>query len=266
MTTADANAIATAFVAARREARALPTYPGPIPADLDAAYAIQDAAIGRWGDAVAGWKVGAIAPTWRERYPEERLVGPVFARRVGRAGDPVALPVIDGGFAAVEAEYVVRVARDADPRRLDWTAEAAAGLVGALHIGVEFAASPFAGINDHGPGVTVSDFGNNAGLILGPELAGWDADGPECRTLLDGVEVGRGRPGSIPGGPLAAFAFALNRCARRGRPLRAGDLVTTGAATGIHPIAVGQHAEVRCGELAPIRCHAVAAAAEDAAR
>ena len=41
----DDRAIARAFVEARRSGRALPTYPGTPPATLEAAYAIQDAAI-----------------------------------------------------------------------------------------------------------------------------------------------------------------------------------------------------------------------------
>lgn len=43
--TESANAVASAFVAARREARALANYPGDAPADLPAAYQIQDCAI-----------------------------------------------------------------------------------------------------------------------------------------------------------------------------------------------------------------------------
>ena len=35
---------------------------------------------------------------------------------------------------------------------------------------------------------------------------------------------------SAPGGLRAAFAFALSRSARRGRPLKAGDLIATGNA------------------------------------
>ena len=52
-----------------------------------------------------------------------------------------------------------------------WTDAEAADMVGALHIGVEPASSPLATINELGPAVVVSDFGNNAGLLLGPEVA-----------------------------------------------------------------------------------------------
>ena len=75
----DATArIARSFVEARLEARALDGFPGVLPRDLPAAYAVQDAAIALWPDTLAGWKVGGIPPAWRERYGEERLVGPIF--------------------------------------------------------------------------------------------------------------------------------------------------------------------------------------------
>ena len=64
---------------------------------------------------------------------------------------------------------------------------------------------------------------------------------------------------SIPGGLLDALAFTLGRCARRGLPLRAGMLVTTGAATGIHDIRAGSRAAVRFGPWGEILCRAVSA-------
>ena len=47
--------IARHFVEARRAGRSLPDFPGAIPPDLVTAYQVQDLAITRWGDAVAGW-------------------------------------------------------------------------------------------------------------------------------------------------------------------------------------------------------------------
>ena len=255
--------IATRFVAARRAASALPGYPGPLPADIAFGYRCQDAAIALWPDRVVGWKVGYIAPERREPGGDERLVGPIFARAVWTAGDGVVdVPVFAGGFAAVEAEYVFRVGADAPAGKTDWTAADAAAIADALHVGVEMAGSPLSTINDLGPAVVVSDFGNNAGLILGAAIADWRHREPSslaCAVSIDGREAGRGGAASIAGGPLAALAFALSRNARRGRPLRAGDLVTTGAATGIHAIVAGQSALVDFGAHGRIACRAVAA-------
>ena len=61
------SAIARAFVAARSKATALPDYPGQVPEGMDAAYAIQDQAIGLWDDLIAGWKICRIPDAWLER-------------------------------------------------------------------------------------------------------------------------------------------------------------------------------------------------------
>ena len=64
--------IARTFVEARTKARALPEYPGQIPEGMDAAYAIQDEAIGLWDDQIAGWKIGRIPDAWLERLMAPR--------------------------------------------------------------------------------------------------------------------------------------------------------------------------------------------------
>lgn len=257
--------IARHFVEARRAGRSLPDFPGAIPPDLVTAYQVQDLAITRWGDAVAGWKIGYIAPERRDVSGDERLLGPVFARNLWIAtGSIVDIPVFSGagGFAAVEAEYVLQLQADAPADKYDWTPEEAAALPTRLFIGVEVASSPLATINVLGPKVVVSDFGNNNGLVLGAEIADWtrlDEARLLARTEIDGQVVGTGGASNLPGGLRAAFAFALARSAKRGRPLRKGEWIATGNATGIHDIAVGQHAVVRFEGHGEISCRAVAA-------
>ncbi|HST44189.1 MAG TPA: 2-keto-4-pentenoate hydratase [Luteimonas sp.] len=244
---ANAAAVAAAFVDARRAGRALPAFPGALPSDLEAAYAVQDLAIARDGRRVAGWKVGYIAEARRDASGDDRLLGPVFADTVREADGEIDIAVFAGGFAAVEAEYVLRLDADAPAGKTRWTAAEAAELPSSLAIGLEVASSPLATINQLGPIVVVSDFGNNNGLVLGPGIAGWtglDDAALTCETFIDEVSVGRGGASLLPGGLRAAFAFALARSAKRGRPLRAGDLVATGNATGIHDILPGQRARI----------------------
>ena len=253
------RSVAERFVAARLAACALTDYPGPLPATLADAYARQDAAIAIWPDEIAGWKVGGMADSWAARLGESRLVGPIFRRYVWQAhsGRVTPVPIIPDGFAAVEAEYVFVLAASAPAVRTAWTPVQAADLVGELRIGIELAGSPLPTINDLGPAVAVSDFGNNAGLLIGEPIADWRSRRLEsltCETHVNGRCVGRGGAASVAGGPLAALAFALARCARRGRPLRSGDLVSTGACTGIHPIRIGEVARVAFAGAAELRC------------
>ncbi|HEY0339627.1 MAG TPA: hypothetical protein VGC34_02375 [Steroidobacteraceae bacterium] len=261
----DTEAVAEDFVRARLGAEALPDFPGTVPTTLNTAYAYQDRAIALWPDNVAGWKVGLIGAPWLERVGEDRLVGPIFRRgiRLAPPDAQVEFPVFKGGFAALEPGFVFRLGADAEPDKTHWTIEEASRLVTGAHVGIEAAGSPLAVINELGPTVVVSDFGNNAGLLLGPAIPDWRRrafDSLTCETFIDGRRVSQGGAASLPGGPLAAVAFALGRCARRGLPLKSGYVVTTGAATGIHEIRIGQSACVKFAGVAELLCRAVPAA------
>lgn len=240
--------IARTFVNARRAAHSLPDYPGIIPERLADSYDIQDIARGLWPTPVVGWKIGMVPPAWREKLGAMRLAGPIFQGNVWAfQGATIQLPEIPGGFAAVEGEFIVRLGADMPLEGPGDEAEARS-LIGAIHAGIELAGSPLATINDLGPTVVVSDYGNNAGLIVGPELTGWqeaDPTGLTVETLIDGTSVGTGSFASIPGTPVAALAFLLNHCRQRGIALPAGTLVTTGAVTGIHRIHAGSRSTVR---------------------
>jgi len=259
--------IARRLVRARLEASALPDYPGALPPSLEAGYASQDAAIAMWPTRVAGWKVGKIPDAWLARMGEERLVGPIFEDAVQHVlpGEVAGFAAIAGGFAAVEAEFVFRLGADAPVGKTAWTDDEALALIDTLLVGAELAGSPLPRINDLGPAVVVSDFGNNAGLILGPPVPEWRRmlgtleQDLRCETAIDGVVVGSGRASDIAGGLVAALRFALARCARRGMPLRAGQLVSTGAATGIHDIRAGQQARVTFDGIGEIPVVAVLA-------
>ena len=165
--------VARAFVEARRRGSALPDYPGTLPTSLAEAYAVQDAALGLADDRVAGWKVGKVAPPIDGI---DRLAGPIFAAAVvAAAAEPVGMPVFAGGFAAAEAEFMLRIGTAPDPAKTEYTMVEAAALIDAVHVGIEIASSPFPGINAHGAPVTVSDFGNNNGLVVGAAIEHWQA-------------------------------------------------------------------------------------------
>jgi 2-keto-4-pentenoate hydratase len=224
-------------------------YPGYIPADMAAGYAVQEAAIDLWTDRIVGWKVGLVPSALQASLGTAHLAGPIFLENLVRiaGSDAVKLGAIPGGFAAIEAELILSALEDAPPDKDQWSLEEAAEFSGDWFFGVEFAASPLATINDLGPTVVVSDFGNNSGLVLGPRIDRAQMADPAklaCRTQIDGKEVGFAAVTALPGGPLASLRFLLGHVASRGRPLRAGQLVSTGAITGVHRIFPGQRGEV----------------------
>ncbi|WP_292959830.1 2-keto-4-pentenoate hydratase [Novosphingobium sp. UBA1939] len=258
-----ATTVARAFVQARREARGLPDYPGIAPGDLAGAYGIQDRAIGLDGRDIVGWKVGRINPPLDGELGSNRLSGPIFADSVvdAVAGSAPQMPVFAEGFAAAEAEILLHVAPGfAGPVPTD-DAETIA-VLDDVRIGIEIASSPYPGINAGGPAVTVSDFGNNAGLVRGAVLEGWrtlDLCAIPVRAEIDGKVVGEATAATMLDGPFGAVRFLLANLIARGFDVSRGLWVSSGAITGVHEIAVGQHFRAVFGTHGTVSCGIVAA-------
>jgi 2-keto-4-pentenoate hydratase len=251
----DQEDIARAFVDARRQDAVLSSYPGAMPATLAQAYAIQDQAIAYDGRAVGGWKLGRINPRAVKQFGAERLAGPIFANSIiyPANADPVAVRVLSG-FAAVEAEVLLLIAAT-PPANL--SVEDAPEFVSEVRFGIEVASSPFVGINGNGPAVTVSDFGNNFGLVVGPPILDATAPGAfdqMARLEIDGLLVGSGLVADLLDGPFGSLAFLARLMAERGLRLEPGQWISTGAITGVHPIRQGQHARAMFGHDVAIEC------------
>jgi len=256
--TRELRGIAHKFVVARRAAESPIVYPGAYPRSLDEAYRIQDLAIAEDGDRIIGWKVGRIGEADLPNYDVNRLAGPIFARFVhDYDGTPIAMPIFAGGFGAAEAEFLLRIGRDVAPDRTSYTMDQAADLVDAVHVGIEIASSPFPGINAHGPAVTISDFGNNNGLIVGAAVSDWRSSGFErwpVSLAIDGKEVGRATTETMLDGAVGAVRFLLELLGRRGIALPAGSWVSTGAVTGVHEVRPGQKVVARFDDDLAVIC------------
>jgi 2-keto-4-pentenoate hydratase len=256
--TADPATIAGRFLAARRAAGGLDGYPGDLPGTLDEAYAVQDEAIAAWDTPVIGWKVGRINPPLSARYGADRLTGPIFESQPASAGDgSPECPVFAEGFAAGEAEFLLRIGRPPPEGKDRFTLDEAAGLIEAVHVGIEIASSPLGAINRLGPVAVISDFGNNNGLVVGAAIPDWRSSGFEqwdVTTSLDGVEAGTGRAAAFPDGAIGAARFLFELMARRGIALRPGQWISSGAVTGVHDARPGQSVEARFGERYRVAC------------
>ncbi len=264
----DRSRIAGRFLAARRAAAGLDTYPGDFPATLDEAYAIQDEAIARWHRPVIGWKVGRVHPPLSDRFGTDRLGGPIFAQKAAPAiGAAVEMPVFAAGFVAGESEFLLRIGTAPPAGKRDFTLDEIAAMIGAIHVGIEIASSPLGAINELGPIAVISDFGNNNGLVIGPEIADWRSSGFEqwpVVTLIDGVEVGTGRAAGFPDGAIGAARFLFELMARRGIALAPGQWISSGAVTGVHRARPGQVVEARFRDGLSVACRLVAARPEPA--
>lgn len=244
--------IASQFVSARLAGQGLAAYPGQPPESLEQAYKIQDAGISRMPDTVGGWKVGRVFPPASLEFGADRLAGPIFSRSIQFAagnqstGTGCVGRTYLSGFGAAEAEYLLHVGTMPKQGQRNFSLEEAAAIIDRVYVGIEIASSPLPTINDLGPAVTVSDFGNNNGLVIGPEIPDWResgfADWP-VKLFIDQACVGQGMATSFPDGPLGSVRFLLELLGRRGIVLPTGSWISSGAITGVHPVRKGQAVE-----------------------
>lgn len=251
----DHEKIARVFVDARRQDLVISTYPGAMPESLFEGYRIQDHAIAYAGRAIGGWKLGRIWPPEARQFGADRLAGPIFKDMIIASDDtePVAVQVLSG-FAAVEAEILLRLLAS-PPANLP--AANASEFVDEVRFGIEVASSPFVGINQNGPAVTVSDFGNNFGLVIGPPIP--DALDQLATLEIDGVVAGTGLVADMLDGPFGSLAFLAQLMGERGIRLEPGQWVSSGAITGVHPIRSGQHVRATYGKDLMVECSTIPA-------
>lgn len=249
---ADPKEISSAFATARKLGRSLPEFPGMLPLTLNDAYAIQDLEIAAGAEPL-GWKVAAIKPELRERLGASRLAGPIMQLIdiANAAAGTIEVPVVQGGFSAVEAEFACRIGRDIPIAANAYTEDELLEYVASMHVASEIAGSPLATLSELGPTAVISDHGNNAAVVIGAEIAGWRERALEklaARTEINGTTVGEGSAAKLPtGGPLGSLAFLVENLGMRGRHLKAGDWVATGATTGVHKTAPGDVAIIDFG-------------------
>jgi 2-keto-4-pentenoate hydratase len=240
--------ISERLVEARKAAISLPAFPGQLPSDTKTAYAIQHQSINSWPDEVSGWKVGGISTLFLEQFAARRLAGPIFKSQTLTVPDSEAVTasVFENGFAAVEAEFVIRTAVPLRPSEPVKTHEELKNCIASIHVGAEIASSPMADINELGPGAIISDFGNNAGLIVGPPITNWRdqaMEDIEISVSINNVPAGNVRT-SVADDAFAALEFMLELSSSRGIELPAGTYVTCGALSGIHNVEPGDQASV----------------------
>jgi 2-keto-4-pentenoate hydratase len=261
----EAANIAEQFLSARRAAAGLAAYPGDMPHSLPDAYAVQDAAIAKWNHPIIGWKVGRVPAGLTTQFGTDRLAGPIFSSRYASDGEEVEMPVFAQGFAAGEAEFLLKIGRTPPPAQTAFTLDEAAELIEAVHVGIEIASSPLQAINELGPIAVVSDFGNNNGMVIGPAIPDWRSHGFEqwlVETTVDGQTAGTGQAANFPHGAIGSARFLFELMAKRQIPLARGQWISSGAVTGVHQAAPGQLVEAVFDDRLKVRCRLAAARPE----
>lgn len=231
---------ALALRAARRDAVALQSLGEFGLADVEAAYRVQainlDAALAG-GARVLGRKIG--------------LTSEAIQRQLG-VSEPDYGFLLSGmdvsGAAAVdmsrlmepriEAEIAVRVSRDLPG---DLTPERARDFIDQAMVAAEIVDSAIAGWRITAVD-TISDNGSAAGFALGAPLAGAERSDlalPAMTMWRGEAVVSQGVGAACMGGPLHSLCWLARAAAARGVPVRAGEVVLTGALGPMVPVRRG---------------------------
>ncbi|TSA22517.1 MAG: hydratase [Betaproteobacteria bacterium] len=211
--------------------------PATGPADSATAYAVQGAV---WyaiaGDArPTAWKVAA--PT-RDDTP---LTAPIQPQRVVIGSDaPAVFPANALIGLGVEAEIAVCLGHDLPVRATPYTRAEIQSAVASLHVAIELVDTRLADPQAAGPEWRLADSLQNGGLVIGSAIpVATDLSGPTVRITWGGqVQVD-----AIGKQPLDDLFYCLPWLVSHSGGLHAGDFITTGSWTGMHP--VGLPAEVK---------------------
>ncbi|WP_305004408.1 2-keto-4-pentenoate hydratase [Agromyces sp. LHK192] len=199
--------------------------------DADAAYDVQTlGVVARLaeGRRVAGRKIGLTSAAVQAQFGVHSPdYGVLFDDMVVADREPIAL---DGLMQPrVEAEVAFVLGRD-----LDAPAASVADVIRATEFvlpAIEVVDSRIAGwdirITD-----TIADNASSGAVVLGTvprRLDGLDLAAVGMRLDVDGEPVSTGSGAACLGSPVVAVAWLARAVARHGRPLRAGEIVLSGA-------------------------------------
>ncbi|MEU3935972.1 2-keto-4-pentenoate hydratase [Streptomyces sp. NPDC029044] len=223
--------------------------------DLTSAYAVQQLNVRRGLDAgrrIVGRKIGLTSPAvQRQLGVEQPDFGTLFA--------DMAVP--DGGEVAagrllqpkVEAEVALVLGRDLPHRECT--------VVDVLRA-VDFALPALEIVDSRVQGWdislvdTVADNASSGLYVLGGTpvpLTGIDLRAVTMTMTRNDETVSEGTGADCLGGPLNAAVWLASALAERGDPLRAGDLVLTGALGPMAPAAPGDVFEAHVSDLGSVR-------------
>ncbi len=209
--------------------------------DVDAAYGIQEANTTHWqaeGRRLVGSKIGLTSRAVQKQLGVDRPdFGVLFADMIVAEDEPVAAGRVLQ--PKIEAEVAFLLDRDIDveaPTIAD-VLRAVAYAMPALEIVGSRITNWDIGIVD-----TVADNASSGLFVLGGpvrRLDNLDLRALQMRMTRREEVVSKGTGAACLGNPLNAMAWLAAELARRGRPLRAGDVVLSGALGPMVPVNPG---------------------------
>ena len=215
------------------------------PADLEAAYAVQDALIEERllaGRMVGGWKVALTTPVMQQFVGiDHPCAGAIDREWIYRS--PAVLSAGDYVNLGVESEIAVRIGEDMRAEAGSYDRASVADSVAACMPAIEIVDDRFWDYDSADVRDLVADNALNFGCVLGPETTDWrglDLGSITGRMRINAEVVGEGRGADVLGHPFEALAWLANHLVERGRWLREDDVVLLGSIVSTRWLEAGE--------------------------
>lgn len=225
------------------------------PTDAEGAYAVQTINTRYWeaqGRRIVGRKAGLTATAVQTQLGVDQPdFGVLFAD----------MQVADGGSLdpsrAIQpkAEAEIAFVLGADLPGPYTTVEQVAAAVASVHVAIEIVDSRIADWKITFAD-TVADNGSSAFFVLsekGLPLDGLDLEGAAMEMDVGGKTASTGVGAAALGNPLNAAAWLAQTLAKRGEPLKAGDILLAGALGPMVALTPGDHVEARIAGIGTCR-------------
>ena len=223
-------------------------------ADVETAYAVQErltAARIAAGATVVGHKIGLTSPAVQQQLGVDRPdFGVLFDDMGFASGD--AVPIERLLQPKVEAEIAFVLAEDLDRDDLD--VETVRSAVEYAVAALEIVDSRIAGW-DITYGDTVADNASSGLYVLGDQRVSLDGFAPvdsEMSMSIGGEVVSTGNGAACLGDPLAALVWLARTAREVGTPLRAGQVVLSGALGPMVAVGPGAHVSAEISGLGSV--------------
>jgi 2-keto-4-pentenoate hydratase len=205
------------------------------------AYRVQEAVFAQlWpGAKPAAWKAGGpsdqVEPTAAPIPPENFLLS------------PASVAAASMNLIGVEAEVGFRLARDLPPRAKPYSEKEVAAAVGEVLVTIELCDTRLVDWKSTTGVWKLADFQQNGALVVGSGTRDWqkiDFLQQEVEFRI-GDKVVKAKGAHSYGNPFRLMPWLVAHAARHGLGMRAGDVVTTGAWTGLEIAKAGDQVTAR---------------------
>jgi 2-keto-4-pentenoate hydratase len=246
------TALAAALWQARRDGLIVDPSTVHAPANDSEAYAVQDEIVRLSGHPARGFKVGSTSAQ------AQALLGttepgscPVLAPYY--FDSPAEFTLVPGHMPALEGEFAFRLSKDLKAREAEYTKDDIRDAIGAVASAVEVVGTRFeGGLAGKGRLLVTADCGANIALMVGPWITDWrnlDLKSHPVAMYVNGEVKGQGTGERALGDPINVMVWLANHQSKRGRGLKAGEVVSTGTCTGIDPVSPGDVVVAEFGDL-----------------